>query len=382
MKAHRFWVLLLAAGLSACISDNPAGLTNNGSNEVDNLRMYQLENLLVADAELQCEVIDFNEFVGGSLNPAPINILGEVATVEILAGWVDPLFDCGTGDVLVFDTGVPSTVDNDLVLAGNSGGLTLGNVLSHQSCETDGDITTTAVNPDFPAVDDTVFIPNDADVMDIMRFTFPSDNWTIGSFAALDQENDGEGIALETDGNPAAMTDGATNYADSVEIVIVNVNSAFSTTLDFLFNGSGAIDDLEICKVIERGGEGCTPGYWKQSQHFGSWSVNPYTFTFGDAFPDACAVDNPELKSGDDVCDVLLLEALDANGGGINALARHASAAWLNTQSVDFYYVQAEVETMVAAAFESGVYSLTKDALADANEAGCPLARDEGTWTP
>lgn len=341
--------------------------------------MYQLENLLVADSDLQCEVIDFNEFTGGSLNPAPINILGEVATVEILAGWVDSVSDCGTGDVVVFDTGTPSTVDNDLVLAGNSGGLTLGNVLTHQSCETDG-IPGNDPNGSAGDLVDNTFIPNDADVMDTMRFTLPAADWTIMSFAALDQENDGEGIALETDGNPAAMTDGATNYADSVEIVIVNVNSAFSTTLDFLFDGSGAIDDLEICKMIERGGEGCTPGYWKQSQHFGSWSVNPYTTTFGDVFGGACAEDNPELKSGDLVCDVLLLEALAAKGGGINALARHASAAWLNTASIDYHYLQAEVETMVEAAFESGVYSLTKDALADANEAGCPLARDEGDW--
>jgi hypothetical protein len=380
MKAHRFWVLLLAAGLSACISDNPTGLTQDGSNGVGELRAYQLEGLLVADPELQCEVVDFNEFAGGSLNPAPINVLGEVATVEI-TGWVDSVSDCGTGDVLVFDTGVPSTVDNDLVLAGNSGGLTLGNVLTHQSCETDG-IPGNDPNGSAGDLVDNTFIPNDADVMDTMKFTFPAANWTIGSFAALDQENDGEGIALFTDGNPSNTTNGAVNFADSVEIVIVDVNDSFSTMLEFVFDGSGAIDDLEICKVIERGGEGCTPGYWKQSQHFGSWSVNPYTTTFGDVFVAACAVDNPELKSGDNVCDVLLLEALAANGGGINALARHASAAWLNTASVDYYYLQSEVETMVAAAFESGIYSLTKDALAEANEAGCPLARDEGDWTP
>ncbi|MDH3297081.1 MAG: hypothetical protein OEM96_02215 [Gemmatimonadota bacterium] len=381
MKAHRFWLLLLAAGLSACISDNPTGLTNNGPNGVGELRMYQLENLLVADPELQCEVIDFNEFAGGTLNPAPINVLGDVATVEI-TGWVDSVSDCGTGDVVVFDTSVPSTVDNDLVLAGNSGGLTLLNVLTHQSCETDG-IPGNDPNGSAGDLVDNTFIPNDADVMDTMRFTFPSDDWTILSFAALDQENDGEGIALFTDGNPSNTTNGAVNFADSVEVVIVDVNSAFNTTLDFQFNGSGAIDDLEICKVIERGGEGCTPGYWKQSQHFGSWSVNPYTFTFAEAFADACVFDaalqNPE--SGN-LCDLTLLEALNLNGGGANALGRHAAAAWLNTQSVDFYYLQAEVETMVAAALEAGVYTLTKDALAEANEAGCPLARDEGDWTP
>ena len=375
MKAHRFWTLTLVAALAACTNDNPTGLSHvDGANQVDNIRMFQLQRLLLADEVLTCDVMDFDELTGSTLNPGPSSILGDAVTVEILAGWVDPAFDCGTGDVLVFDTGVASSVDNDLVLAGNSAGLTLGNVLTHQSCETDGDTGTTSVTPPFPAVDDTVFIPNDADVMSTMKFTFPNDDWTIKNFAALDQEDDGEEIALFTDGAVSNTTNGAVNFADSVEIVIVDVNSTFNTMLEFEFDGSGAIDDLEICKMIERGGEGCTPGYWKQSQHFDSWPSPGISIRFDEAFVDACVwdADLQKPESGK-LCDLTLLQALNLKGGGANALGRHAAAAWLNTQSVDFHYLQSEVETMVAAALESGVYEITKDGLADANEAGCPL---------
>jgi hypothetical protein len=74
-----------------------------------------------------------------------------------------------------------------------------------------------------------------------------------------------------------------------------------------------------------------------------------------------------------------LLEALDANGGGINALARHAVAALLNIANPDIAYgigSTAGLITMVHDAIVSGDESQI-DALhvllADYNEAGCPL---------
>lgn len=125
---------------------------------------------------------------------------------------------------------------------------------------------------------------------------------------------------------------------------------------------------------FDRGGEGCTPGYWKQPQHFDSWNVDPFSFGFADAFPDACNWDaDLEKPENGSLCSRSLLEALSLKGGGANALGRHAAAAWLNTQSVDFMYAQYEVESMVDAALEMGIYEITKDGLADANEAGCPL---------
>lgn len=121
-----------------------------------------------------------------------------------------------------------------------------------------------------------------------------------------------------------------------------------------------------------RGGEGCTPGYWKQKQHFGSWT-SPYVPTGAGAtdFDAAFGVNafNPNIT---------LLEALGRNGGGINALARHAAAALLNAANSN---VSADLETseviaMVQAAIASGDYETTKNVLANFNEQGCPLGRN------
>lgn len=390
MKAHRFWTLSLVVALAACTNDNPTGLSHVETidgvvvNRVADLGMFQVMRLLVPDEDLTCSVIGFEDFVGGTLHdPALINVLGENATIAIINSGPDPDFDCGTGDVLVFDTRVASLEDPDLVTAGQSAGL--GNVVTQQSCETDGDTNTNPVDPD-PLIDPG-FFPNDADVPYTMQFSFPAvaDGWVVKAYTALDQEGlEGEFIALHADGgSEIAITDITGGLDGGLEVVVVNAagnGTSFSSSLDFMFNGSGAIDNIEVCQIINRGGEGCTPGYWKQSQHFGSWTENPFTWTFGEAFPGACGLTGLSTAETN-MCSGLLLDALRARGGGIKALARHAAAAWLNSAStVDFHYLQSEVETAVEAAFFSGVYNPTKDALAAANEAGCPLARDEGVW--
>ena len=78
--------------------------------------------------------------------------------------------------------------------------------------------------------------------------------------------------------------------------------------------------------------EGCTPGYWKQSQHFGSWTP-PYTpdTNLRDIF-----VTNPVTLIPDDT----LLEALNYPGGpgvagATQILLRAAVAALLNASSPD-----------------------------------------------
>lgn len=383
MKAHRFWTLSLVAALAACTSDNPTGLSHVETidgvviNRVADLGMFKLQRLLVADEELVCEVIDFEQFDGNSVDPAPFNVLGVTVTLSI-ESWNDPgdAHDCGTGQVLIFDTDVASSLDNDLVLAGQSVTPNLGNVATHQSCETDG-------------VGET-FEPNDADVETFMKFAFTTGNYFVTTFTALDQEGpQGESIGLNidvgTDGTLVAITDITVDNADKVQVVDVDPDAAFSSSLDFHFDGSGAIDDIEVCKMIERGGEGCTPGYWKQEQHFGSWNVDPNSFTFGEAFAGFCGANSANLRKPEntstDICSILLLDALGLKGGGINALGRHAAAAWLNTQSVDFHYLQSEVETMVEAALLSGIFEETKDALDEANNAGCPLG-NSGPFVP
>ena len=111
------------------------------------------------------------------------------------------------------------------------------------------------------------------------------------------------------------------------------------------------------------GGQGCTPGYWKQPHHFDSWPA-PYTPTtqfsavFDDAFPGRT-----------------LQGVLNLGGGGLNALGRHTVAALLNGASsgVNFDLTAADVIAQFNAVFPGGDYEGLKNTFAVFNEQGCPL---------
>ena len=114
--------------------------------------------------------------------------------------------------------------------------------------------------------------------------------------------------------------------------------------------------------------KGCTPGYWKQPQHFDSWpaGIEPSDL-FGPAFLNTTTFAN-----------ITLLAVLEQGGGGSKALGRHAVAALLNalSPSVDYPYTSAQVQWMVFTALASGdakTIEATKDQLEDANQRNCPL---------
>jgi hypothetical protein len=110
------------------------------------------------------------------------------------------------------------------------------------------------------------------------------------------------------------------------------------------------------------GGQGCTPGYWKQSQHFDSWVTYTPTMSFNQVFGVGP--------------NITLLQALQARGGGADALSRHATAALLNTATsgVSYKYTTAQVIQLVRDAYSNATtYEAAKDLLAGENERGCPL---------
>ena len=116
------------------------------------------------------------------------------------------------------------------------------------------------------------------------------------------------------------------------------------------------------------GTQGCTPGYWKQTQHFDSWKVYLPTDSFNTVF----GLTGPFANS------FTLLDALNAGGGGIYALARHSVAALLDSSNggVAYGYSTAQVIAMTQAAYTSGdagQIEATKDLFAAQNEKGCPL---------
>jgi hypothetical protein len=122
------------------------------------------------------------------------------------------------------------------------------------------------------------------------------------------------------------------------------------------------------------GGEGCTPGFWKQPQHFDSWPE--------ELSPDTTLLDAGFVGTGND--DATLLEALSFQGGPTvqdakNILMRAAVAALLNSFAVDYPLSPDEVIDMVNDALASGDRAtiLALAGVLDANnngEGGCPLS--------
>ncbi|MDB4285537.1 VCBS repeat-containing protein [bacterium] len=129
-------------------------------------------------------------------------------------------------------------------------------------------------------------------------------------------------------------------------------------------------DFLAWRAAIKGGGEGCTPGYWKQTHHFGSWE----DYSPGDLFDTVFGV---TLFPG-----MTLLEVLKQGGGQEKALGRHAVAALLNSvnSGVGYDFSAAEVIAMVQDAVATGDFEDIKDMLADENESGCNLGRADNDF--
>lgn len=114
--------------------------------------------------------------------------------------------------------------------------------------------------------------------------------------------------------------------------------------------------DAGLCREKKEGDEGCTPGFWKN--HYFHWALTGYSpdDIFDDVF--GCEI------FGD---DTTLGEAVHVEWMH-NVLAFHGVAALLNAAhpDVEFAYDESEVKDLVCDG--------NKNALADANEAGCPLS--------
>lgn len=134
-----------------------------------------------------------------------------------------------------------------------------------------------------------------------------------------------------------------------------------------------------VNRVIPTGGEGCTPGYWKNHAGIYSWSKG------GQKKPSSWQVYSP-TQLYNTVFGVTssfggtLIQALIRGGGGEAALGRHAVAALLNSvhSGVDYPLTSAQVIAIVQAAYTSGDFDGAKNQLAALNEQGCPLGTEDG----
>lgn len=127
--------------------------------------------------------------------------------------------------------------------------------------------------------------------------------------------------------------------------------------------------------------QGCTPGYWKQPQHFDSWTFYSPYMKFYEIFGKTVTIVWAQKGKPKPVTNPTLLQALEANGGGINALARQAVAALLNAASpmvhpIPDFDTTAEVIAAVQAVLNTPNTSddeALKDKLDYSNNAWCPL---------
>jgi hypothetical protein len=145
------------------------------------------------------------------------------------------------------------------------------------------------------------------------------------------------------------------------------------------------------------GGEGCTPGFWKN--HTSAWDSTsdptvadmpdgtgagglPYEFTTATLFNQYFGLTSAQSGFSD---SATMLDAVNANGGGTKKLARHGVSALLNEASVN-YPIPPSIDTAaddfidlynaIRNAYVSGVYEPLATQLGDNNElphTNCPI---------
>jgi hypothetical protein len=186
----------------------------------------------------------------------------------------------------------------------------------------------------------TAFSLDDGECSSIHQYAgWPPDQVSVTETAQANVQLDSIVLTRELGGGPISVT---------------------STTLLNTYTASGQIEFEEgyVATFYNTpilppppGGEGCTPGYWKN--HLSAWPVSAaldFDATFGvDLF-------NP---------DVTLGQAVRLGGGGKYRLARHGTAAYLNSFAINSPYTTAQVIAYVQAD--------DADALEYGNELGCPL---------
>ena len=138
--------------------------------------------------------------------------------------------------------------------------------------------------------------------------------------------------------NPDAIRSFTINAPDicaNHEGLLLNTATVTGTGLHHMELLSDSDDAWIRCEPSYIGGEGCTPGYWKQEHHFDSWPypVTPDTL-FSTVFDRSITI---KTKTGA-VINPTLAEALAALGGKINTVARHSTAAYLNALSDNVNY--------------------------------------------
>lgn len=212
-----------------------------------------------------------------------------------------------------------------------NGGITLTYPDNMIACDPTFDFSTTGVDPSWPVQYDI----------------FRSDNGVLVHIG-----NGSTTGNLDVSFTPDSLSPGETKvYAIFVAVFVPGQEKPTK------LSGQWRVD---CGKEPPGGGEGCTPGFWKNHE---------------DVWPIPTDTDFDTLFGRDAYSpDITMLDAVNLRGGQLNALSRHAAAAYLNAESavVDFDMTTAEVVATFQAAFDSGDYSSGQSTFVELNELGCP----------
>ena len=150
------------------------------------------------------------------------------------------------------------------------------------------------------------------------------------------------------------------------------VNTAYPMVGDGIVVGTPLQATIELLCTPVLGGEGCTPGFWKNwtgappGLQPNAWAATGYHWS--DPFTSAGFVNAYRSRT--------FLQVLDLPGGGKNALGRHTVAALLNATHPNVAYdlTVAEVVAMFNDVIQNnGDVTALKNLFEAYNEQGCPL---------
>jgi hypothetical protein len=119
-------------------------------------------------------------------------------------------------------------------------------------------------------------------------------------------------------------------------------------------------------------GQYCSPGFWKQSQHFHDWVTFTPSQTFSSVFGRTITIQWSDGGKPTSVTNPTLLQALQANGGGISMLARVAVDALLNASALSSGFTTAQVISIIQHAIDTGNFDAAATQLTAPEN--CPLS--------
>jgi hypothetical protein len=212
--------------------------------------------------------------------------------------------------------------------------------------------------------DGLVDVPNDSIRGGKQIYSFDHAR-TVNSFVMVDIDHRGTHFATAFDADGNVIVSVPIPVGPEANVQTIEMNADGVRRLEIAYSTSAGVTDISL-DCAPTGGEGCTPGFWKQAQHFDAWTdpydpSDPFSDHFENAFPGKT-----------------MLEVLEQGGSGLDALGRHTVSALLNAASsgVDFAFTPAQVIARFNAVFPGteAAYEALKNEFEAENERGCGLS--------